>query len=150
MKIQLMCPQDKREELQELLTSKGFEIVDKSEYVFLDKSYSDKSYIFGKDAQKALNMIGYDTILYFESFNKITEVVTENGRYEVSEKLYELEQALYPKDFIRVGKSVIVNLINVDRIIPWIGSKYVLELKNGDRVEVTRTYFADFRKRLGL
>ena len=54
------------------------------------------------------------------------------------------------QEFVRVNKSMIVNMLKVDKIVPWIGSRFVLDLKSGDKIEVTRTYFADFKRRLGI
>lgn len=150
MKVQLICNEDNRENLTSELKSKGFEVVDKADYLFVDKSYTNKKYIFAKDSKKNISLVEYDNIIYFESFNKITEVVTDMGRFEVKEKLYELEQMLSLQDFVRINKSMIINLLKVDKIIPWIGSKFVLDMKDGTRVEVTRSYFSAFKKRLGL
>ncbi len=150
MKVQVICSDDKREELVQSLVEKGIEVVDSSDYVLLDKTYSDKKYIFAKDMQKNISLVAYEEILYFESFNKITEVVTGTGRLEVKEKLYELETQLEHRDFVRVSKSVIVNILMIDKIIPWIGSKFVLDMKDGTQVEVTRTYYQTFKRHLGL
>lgn len=150
MKIQLICNSENRDRLTKELELKGFEIFDKADYAFVEKKHTDKQYIFAKDAHKNISLLKYDNIIYFESFNKTIEVITENGKYEIKEKLYILEQQLYNRDFVRVNKSMIVNLLKVNKIIPWIGSKFVLDMKNGTRIEVTRTYFPDFKKRLGL
>lgn len=150
MKVQLICHSDHREKLIEELEEKGIEVSDKADYVFVEKHYNDQRFIFAKDQQKSISMIEFDQVLYFESFNKITEVISETGRFEVKEKLYELEQLLAHKNFLRINKSMIVNLYMVDKIIPWIGNKFVLDMKNGTQIDVTRTYYADFKKRIGL
>lgn len=150
LKVQVICDKDKRSDLEAELSHKGFEIVEKSNYLFIDQEYTDKRYIFAKDRDKNLSLLQYSDILYFESFNKITEVVTSSKRLEVKEKLYELEDMLFTSDFIRVNKSTIVNLMKIEQIIPWIGSKFVLELINGHKLDVTRSYYSDFKKRLRI
>ncbi|MCH4886462.1 LytTR family transcriptional regulator [Acidaminobacter sp. JC074] len=150
LKVKLICPEDKTDLLTKELEEKGFTIDENADYIFLDKTVSEKKYIFAKDAQKNISLIEFDQVIYFESFNKITEVVTSDKRLEVKEKLYELEQILVMKDFIRANKSTVINMLMIEKIIPWIGSKFVLDMKNGDQIEVTRTYFSDFKKRLGM
>lgn len=150
MDIQLICSDGVREELKTELAKHGLNVVSDSTYVFIDKGNTDKQYLIGKDEKKNISLIQYDDIIFFESFNNTTEVVTTVGRFEVKEKLYELEKRLYAQDFIRVNKSALVNMMCIVKIIPWIGNKYVLELKDNARVEVTRTYSADFKKRLGF
>lgn len=116
----------------------------------MDKTYAQKKYVFARDEDKNIILLEYDKILYFESFDKITEAVTADRRLLVKEKLYQLEEQLILMDFIRVNKSVLVNMLQVEQIVPWIGSKFILDMKNGDQVDVTRTYFPEFKRKLGI
>jgi DNA-binding LytR/AlgR family response regulator len=69
----------------------------------------------------------------------------------VKEKLYELEEKLGDKGFIRVSKCFIVNVVKIDRIISWFNSKLILKIMNIDEeVYVTRKYLSDFKKFLGF
>jgi DNA-binding LytR/AlgR family response regulator len=95
-------------------------------------------------------MLKFENIIYFESDDKRTFVVIEEKKLEVKEKLYELEKQLLLKNFFRINKSHIINILKINKIIPWIGSKLVLEMDNGDKLSVTRTYYENFKKRIGL
>ncbi|MGD1820616.1 MAG: LytTR family DNA-binding domain-containing protein [Pleomorphochaeta sp.] len=150
MDIQLICNESIRESLEKKLTKKGFTINDKAAFVFYEKNYAEKKYIFAKDNEYNISMLKFENIIYFESDDKRTFVVTEEKKLEVKEKLYELEKQLLLKNFFRINKSHIINILKINKIIPWIGSKLVLEMDNGDKLSVTRTYYENFKKRIGL
>ena len=72
-------------------------------------------------------------------------------RYKVKEKLYEFEERLETKGFIRVSKCFVVNIVKVDRIISWFNSKLILKLIDmNEEVYVTRKYLNNFRQLLGF
>jgi two-component system LytT family response regulator len=74
-----------------------------------------------------------------------------DGPSEVEPRLYEVEAAYRAKGFIRIAKSLIVNVSWVAEIIPWLGGRLVLVMKgDGARLEVSRSYVADFRRFLGM
>jgi DNA-binding LytR/AlgR family response regulator len=150
MKIQLVCSEKNASKLTELLLEKGFEISNDSDYILYEKNMDKKAYIFGRELNDNMSLIEYKNIIYFDSSNKMVTCVTETGKFEVKKKLYELENLLVFSDFIRVNKSVIVNIMMIKKIIPWIGMKYVLVMKNDEKVDVNRSYFANFKKRLEL
>ena len=52
-------------------------------------------------------------ILYIEAVERNTFIYTEESTYESELKLYELEQQLEEKDFIRISKQSIINLKKV-------------------------------------
>jgi|GEM_PF-2150152 len=90
---------------------------------------------------------------YFEADNNDVFCIIENDKklYRVKDKLYELEDKLDSKIFMRVSKSNIVNILNVKEIIPWFSSKLLLKFKGSNKkVEVTRTYIKEFKKNIGI
>ena len=48
-------------------------------------------------------------VLYAESVDKRTFLYTKAGVYETPLRLYELEERLAPRDFVRASKSAVVN-----------------------------------------
>lgn len=54
--------------------------------------------------------INASDVLYFESVDNRTFLYTEGDVMEVKQRLYELEDILSEKDFIRISKSQIVNI----------------------------------------
>lgn len=65
-------------------------------------------------------------------------------------KLYEIEEILSSKNFIRVSKYCLVNIGKIDYIRTELNSKLDLQMKNGDHVEVNRSYLKEFKKALKI
>ena len=76
--------------------------------------------------------------------------VLSNTKLIIKLKLYELEELLLSKDYIRVSKFCLVNIGKIDYIRAALNSKLDLLLKNGDHVEVNRSYLKDFKSALKL
>lgn len=74
--------------------------------------------------------------------------VLGNTRLLIRMKLYEIEEILASKNFIRVSKYCLVNIGKIDYIRTALNSKLDLQMKNGDHVEVNRSYLKEFRKAL--
>ncbi len=65
-------------------------------------------------------------------------------------KLYEVDDLLKSKDFIRVSKYCLVNIGKISYIKPELNSKLNLLMKNDDHVEVNRGYYKEFKKALKI
>jgi DNA-binding LytR/AlgR family response regulator len=65
-------------------------------------------------------------------------------------KMYELEELLKEKHFIRVSKYTLVNINKIEYIKPALNSKLILLMKNKDQVEVNRHYYKTFKKTLNI
>lgn len=102
------------------------------------------------ESKETFELIPHDQILYIEARGNSVHIVTSDQSLSVKFKLYELENSLRAKGFIRISKSFIVNIVNVREIIPWFGGRYVLRLTNNKEVEVSRTYVKEFRAFLEL
>ena len=89
-------------------------------------------------------------ILYIEAVERNTFVYTEGETYESELKLYEFEQHLPEKDFIRVSKQSILNLRKVKSLKADINRKIRVTLINGEQIIVSRMYADELRKRLGI
>lgn len=76
--------------------------------------------------------------------------VLSQTRLIVRMKLYEIEELLLSKDFIRTSKYCLVNIGKIDYIKAALNSKLDLLMKNGDHVEVNRSYLKDFKKALQI
>ena len=55
-------------------------------------------------------------------------------------KLYELESALQGKNFLRVSKSMLVNLMKISSVRPALNGRFSALLKNGEEVIISRKY----------
>ena len=87
-------------------------------------------------------------IFYVESVDDRTFIYLENDCYETAHKLYELEEILNERRFIRISKSVIVNLLKIDCVKPALNGRYMCRLKNNENVIISRKYVPEFKERL--
>ena len=89
-------------------------------------------------------------MLYIDTVDRGTFLYTADGVYESRLRLYELEEQLAPRDFVRVSKSAIVNFDQVRSLRPDLGGRLRLTLSNGEVVVANRQYVPAIRKKLGL
>lgn len=89
-------------------------------------------------------------ILYIEAVERNTFIYTEKETYESTLKLYEFEQQLSEKDFIRISKQSILNLRKVKSLRSDINRKIRVTLLNDEQIIVSRMYSDELRKRLGV
>ena len=71
---------------------------------------------------------------------------TVRETYLARDRMYQLELLLDPKEFLRVSKSVIISGRHVKKIRPTLSMKYILTMTDGTLIDVTRSYYNDFRR----
>ena len=104
----------------------------------------------------ALQMENEKLMLYHEDGSMSVlhpDSVFAYGKSEVSElkqKLYKLEQRFAGTDFIRISKSMILNLAKVERFAPSFSGRFEAILQNGEKVMISRQYVPALKKQLGL
>ena len=89
-------------------------------------------------------------ILYFESVDNKVFAYCEKEVFEVKEKLYEIEERYQQTDYQRISKSVIVNVSQIERVSPMIGSRLQAAMKNGEKVVISRQYVPELKRKLGI
>jgi len=76
-------------------------------------------------------------------------VDTLKGTFKYKERLYELEEKLN-KNFVRISKSVLVNVEEIQSLEMEFNGKMKMNLKSGDVEYTSRSYLKDIKKALGL
>jgi len=90
-------------------------------------------------------------ITYLESFGENIYLHLENQPTEIiKQPLYQLEDMLRTYDFVRIGKSFIVNMAKIRYIRTGFNAKLDLELITGDHLEVSRSFVKSFKNALGI
>ena len=89
-------------------------------------------------------------IFYFEAVDNKVFLYLEKEVYETKLKLYELEERFANTDFLRVSKSVIMNLSKVKSLSPAFNGRFEATMKNGEKVIVSRQYVPVLKDKLGL
>ena len=95
-------------------------------------------------------LLDADKILYIEAAERNTFVYTKEDVYESGLRLYEFENRLLEKDFIRISKQGLLNLRKVKSLKADINRKIRVTLLNDEQIVVSRMYSDELRKRLGL
>lgn len=95
-------------------------------------------------------LLDTDKILYIEAVERKTFVYTNTDTYESELKLYELEQELIERDFLRISKQSIVNLRKIKSLKTDVNRKIRITLQNGEQIVVSRMYSDELRRKLGL
>lgn len=88
-------------------------------------------------------------IYYIESVDKRTYVYTRDNCFESRSRLYELEENLGTY-FVRISKSMIVNLRKIRNVSAEPGSRMIALLLNDERVIISRSYVKDIKRRLNI
>lgn len=89
-------------------------------------------------------------IHYCHTENERVYAVTEKGSFQLSEKLYELEELLPSQQFIRLSKSVIANLYELSRFEASFNGTLCVYFKSGAKEYVSRTYVKDIKNALKM
>ena len=87
-------------------------------------------------------------VFYAESVDNRLFIYTAKESYELRIKLYELEEMLKGKSFIRVQKGMLLNLLKVKSIKPALSGRYTALLKNGEEIVISRKYVPYFKDTL--
>lgn len=95
-------------------------------------------------------LLAPEDILRFFAEDKGVRAQTSNGVYTVRERLYELEEQLDPRCFVRISHSEIVNLRKVTDLDLTLTGTIKMTLKGGTLCWVSRRYVKKIKQALGL
>lgn len=91
-------------------------------------------------------------IAFFNACGNDTFANTIDGQsFRIKHKLYELDESILPRSFIRINKSEIINIKHVIKIIPMFKGKLVLKMQGcKNPLDISRNYTKEFKERIGL
>ena len=153
MKVDLFISRDIKEPYAEIhsdsLTDNIQKAMDLLENDNVEEEYDGNSSILAVKKGQDIVLLDFKDIYMIRVEDKQTKVYTENKNYLVKKPLYQIEENL-DSDFVRISKSVIVNLRKIERVAPSLRGMMFIELKNGLKDNISRKYLADFKKALDL
>lgn len=79
-------------------------------------------------------------ILYMESVDGRTFLYTKEQIYETPFRIYELEDRLKTRYFLRISKSMLLNLMKIRSIKPALNGRFTAILQSGEEVIISRFY----------
>jgi two-component system LytT family response regulator len=86
-----------------------------------------------------IHVISTSDIHYIESEDDYVMIYTNDGKYLKQQTMKYFENHLDQKQFVRVHRSYIANISYIERIEPYEKSNYILILKDGNKVPVSRS-----------
>lgn len=92
--------------------------------------------------------ISVSDIFYIESVDNKSFIYTQNKVYETRQKLYELEDLLKSKRFLRISKSTLLNLMKISSIKPALNGRFMAVLYSGEETIISRKYVPELKKAL--
>lgn len=79
-------------------------------------------------------------IHYISADEKYLQIHASGGRYMVRETMNAMEEKLCGDEFARVHRSHIVNISQIKEIQPWSHGDYLIIMKNGEKLPLSRRY----------
>ncbi|MBQ1565977.1 MAG: LytTR family transcriptional regulator DNA-binding domain-containing protein [Clostridia bacterium] len=92
--------------------------------------------------------IAVTDICYIESVDGKTFLYTGDGVYETAYRIYELEELLKAKHFLRISKPMLVNLMKIRSIQPAFNGRFTAVLHSGEKVIISRNYVKQLKAAL--
>jgi two-component system LytT family response regulator len=86
-----------------------------------------------------IHVISTDKINFLEAQDDYVMVYTNEGKYLKQQTMKFFEKHLDAEQFVRVHRSYIVNVSCIEKIEPYEKSNYILILKDGNKVPVSRS-----------
>ena len=105
---------------------------------------------FTKEVNCTQFWVNLSEVLYFESVDNHTFLYTQEDVMEIKQRLYELEEILSDKDFVRISKSLIVNINKIRSLKPELNRTILVTLCNGELLYISRKYVPFVRKLLSI
>ena len=144
MKFKLLINPHKNEIVQAQVHQKSI-FTDNLEKFVLTNGNSNS--ITGYDDKDHVILQLEDIVIITILDNKITTICTNNKKYHLRKRLYQLTNEL-PNNFWRINKSSIVNKIYIDRFEETKTAGVNIIMKNGLSDYVSRRCFSKIRKEL--
>jgi two-component system LytT family response regulator len=117
------------------------------------ETYRDKlnkdDRVFVKDGDKCW-FVKLEDVRLFESDGNYIKVYFDKVRPMIHKSLNALDERLDQKCFFRASRKHIINLHWVEKIDTWFNGGLMVQLKGGERVEVSRRQAAKFKEKMSL
>ncbi|MGQ0738156.1 MAG: LytR/AlgR family response regulator transcription factor [Bacteroidota bacterium] len=110
---------------------------------------SESDQVFVKDGERCW-FVKLNEIRLFESVGNYAKVFFGTNKPLILKSLNALEERLDEKIFFRANRKHIVNLRMIEKIEPYFNGGLLLELKGGEKIEVSRRQTVKFKEMMSL
>ena len=88
----------------------------------------------------AITLLRTDEIDWIEADREYVVLHTKDKNHLVRGKIGDFEVRLHPRQFIRIHRSIIVNIDRVSELVPLFSGEYAVTLSTGAKLRSGRTY----------
>jgi two-component system LytT family response regulator len=85
---------------------------------------------------------------WFEASGNYVRVHTGKVSHLIRETMHHVESQLDPSMFVRIHRAVIVNIDRIKELQPWFAGDYVVILRDGRQLKLSRTYREHLQSRM--
>ncbi len=110
---------------------------------------TENDQVFVKDGERCW-FVKLSEIRLFESVGNYAKVFFGPNKPLILKSLNALEERLDEKTFFRANRKHIVNLRMIEKIEPYFNGGLLLELKGGEKIEVSRRQTVKFKEMMSL
>jgi two-component system LytT family response regulator len=97
-----------------------------------------------------IKIIQTQEVAFFEAEDDYISIHTQEGKFLKKMTMKQLEESLDPDKFARVHRSFLVNLQQVSGLEPYEKESYLLRLRSGQKIPVSKSGYTRLRQVLGL
>lgn len=110
---------------------------------------SESDQVFVKDGERCW-FVKLSEVRLFESVGNYAKVYFSTNKPLILKSLNALEDRLDEKTFFRANRKHIVNLRMIDKVEPYFNGGLLLDLKGGEKIEVSRRQAVKFKEMMSL
>ncbi|MFN4006207.1 MAG: LytR/AlgR family response regulator transcription factor [Chitinophagaceae bacterium] len=110
---------------------------------------SEHDQVFVKDGERCW-FVKLNEIRLFESVGNYAKVFFGTNKPLILKSLNALEERLDTKVFFRANRKHIINLRWIEKVEPYFNGGLLLELKGGEKIEVSRRQTVKFKEMMSL
>ncbi|MEO9872344.1 LytR/AlgR family response regulator transcription factor [Ekhidna sp.] len=114
-----------------------------------DQKLSSTDQVFVKDGDKCW-FVKLEDVRLFESDGNYIKVYFDKFKPMIHKSLNALDERLDDRHFFRASRKHIINLGWVESIDTWFNGGLLVQLKGGEKIEVSRRQSARFREMMSL
>jgi two-component system, LytTR family, response regulator len=110
---------------------------------------SENDQVFVKDGERCW-FVKLGEVRLFESVGNYAKVFFGNNKPLILKSLNALEERLDEKVFFRANRKHIINLHMIEKVEPFFNGGLMLDLKGGEKIEVSRRQAVKFKEMMSL
>jgi two-component system LytT family response regulator len=97
-----------------------------------------------------IKIISVSEIKYLEANDDYVNIYTKEGKFLKNKTLSFFEKSFEPSQFVRVHRSYLVNISEISKIEPYEKDGYLVKLRDGERIPISKSGYPKLKAVLGI